>query len=306
MGQHAWPLALAHLDQMYKLEEDERCCGNNHTVVFVYDKLLRKSVANWAELNDRSLGVQFVFAERDKQILEASRTRLLPTSAGRNPSGSVSTPVSATDKAKEAAEAERIVSRANQAANELAKQQTQLEASMKAMSTAKGIVRSREKNKGKTNKQVKAEKFFDKQRTQRANKNWAHGASTNPKLVWTPKLVDWEVTRAVREVPGLNAILEATGDMCLELFCGLATLTLALTFEKVPCVCPWSSALGSEFDVVADGEVLVQLAKENRLSFFVHFKLPCQTMTWARLPPARWGKGGLDELLLSCCLRRSA
>ena len=76
----------------------------------------------------------------------------------------------------------------------------------------------------------------------------------------------------------------------------------ALTFEKVPCVCPWRSALGAEFDVIADGEVLVLLAKENRLSF-VHFKLPCQTMTWARSPPVRscysvWGKSGLDEPLL--------
>ena len=62
-------------------------------------------------------------------------------------------------------------------------------------------------------------------------------------------------------------MLETTGDLCLELFCGLATLTFALTFEKVPCVCLWSSALGAEFDVIADGEVLVQLAKENRLSF---------------------------------------
>ena len=94
----------------------------------------------------------------------------------------VVTLVSANDKAKHAAEAERIVSLANQAAKELAKQHTQLEASLKAMSAAKG----KGKNKGKTNTQVKAEKFFDKQRTQMANKESAYGASTNPN--WCTKV----------------------------------------------------------------------------------------------------------------------
>ena len=117
-------------------------------------------MASRAEWNDRSLDLSVVFGERDKQILEASRTRLLPTSAGRRPSGSVSPPESANDKAKDAAEAERSVSRANQAAKELAKQQTQLEASMKAMSAAKGRGKNKEENKGKTNKQLKAEKVL--------------------------------------------------------------------------------------------------------------------------------------------------
>ena len=57
----------------------------------------------------------------------------------------------------------------------------------------------------------------------------------------------------------------------------------------------------AEFDVIADGEVLVQVSKENRMSF-VHFRLPFQTMTSARSPPRSWdsvwGKSGLDELLL--------
>ena len=103
MEQLTWPQALAYLDQMYKLAEEERFCGNCPAVVFVYDELLRKSVANRAEWNGRSLDLA------DKQILEAARTRLLQTSVGRNSSGSNPPPVSANDKAKEAAEAERIV-----------------------------------------------------------------------------------------------------------------------------------------------------------------------------------------------------
>ena len=120
-----------------------------------------------------------LFGERDKQILEATWTRLLQTSVGRNSSGSNPFLVSADDKAKEAAEAERIVSRASQAAKELAKQQAQLEATMKAMSAAEGKGKGKEENKRKTNKQLKADEFFDKQRTQTANKKWTSGASAN-------------------------------------------------------------------------------------------------------------------------------
>ena len=79
---------LAHLDQMYKLAEEERSCGNGPAVVSVHDELLRKPIAS--------------------RTLEAARTRLLPTSVGRNLSGSNPPPVSPNDKAEEAAEADRI------------------------------------------------------------------------------------------------------------------------------------------------------------------------------------------------------
>ena len=80
---------------------------------------------------------------------------------------------------KEAAEAERVVSRAGQAAKELAKQQAQHEASMEAMSAAKGKGKGKKENEGKTNKQPTAEKFFDKQRTQTANKQRISSVSAN-------------------------------------------------------------------------------------------------------------------------------
>ena len=62
-------------------------------------------------------------------------------------------------------------------------------------------------------------------------------------------------------------------------------------------MCPWDSAFGAEFDVVAHGEIFVRLSKNSWLSF-VHFGLPCQSMTWARSPPVRswdsiWGRSGL-------------
>ena len=106
----------------------------------------------------------------------------------------------------------------------------------------------------------------------------------------------------LQEHPRVGAVLETTGKLCLELFGGMAAaFTLALTFEKVPCMCPWDSAFGAEFDVIADGEVLVRLAKDNRFCF-VLFGLSCQAMTWARSPPRSWdsiwSKSGLVGLAL--------
>ena len=66
------------------------------------------------EWNDESLDLSVVFGERDEQILEAARTGLLPTNVVRNTSG--------------------------------AKQQAQLEASMKSKSTAQGKGKSKEQN----------------------------------------------------------------------------------------------------------------------------------------------------------------
>ena len=65
---------------------------------------------------------------------------------------------------------------------------------------------------------------------------------------------------------------------------------------------PLELSVGAEFDVLAEGDVLVKLAEENRLSF-AHFKLPCQTMTWARSLPVRpwdsiWTMSGLSGLPL--------
>ena len=91
-----------------------------------------------------------------------------------------------------------------------------------------------------------------------------------------------------------------------QVFCGLASLTLSLVFEAVPCMCPWDSSFGSEFDVLLHGKVLFALAVAGRLTY-AHFGLPCQSLTWARSPPLRswdhvWGlpalKGQAAEKVL--------
>ena len=141
-------------------------CGFSPAEVFVCDELLRKSVANRAEWNDRSLDLAVVFGERDKQILEAARTRLLPTSVGR----------------------ER--GRRNVLFRVLAKQQRSWPINKRNL---KGKGKSKEENKGKTNKQLKAQKFFDKQRTQTANKKWTSGASAGQGWSAYQSWLGWDV-----------------------------------------------------------------------------------------------------------------
>ena len=118
---------------------------------------------------------------------------------------------------------------------------------------------------------------------------------------------DVEVTGAnfpdcLQDLARCDAVLKTTGELCLELICRLAAFTLALTFEKVPCMCPWDSAFGAELVVTPNCEIHVRLDKDNGLSF-VHLGLPCQIMIWARSPPVRsWVsircKGGLAGLAL--------
>ena len=57
---------------------------------------------------------------------------------------------------------------------------------------------------------------------------------------------------------------------------------------------------GAEFDVIANGQILVRLTKDNRLSF-VHLGIPCRLLTWARSHPVLswdsiWSKSGLVGL----------
>ena len=49
MAQMTWPMVLSHANQMYKLAEEERISGIGPALVFIYDKLLRKSIATRAE-----------------------------------------------------------------------------------------------------------------------------------------------------------------------------------------------------------------------------------------------------------------
>ena len=47
-----WPMVLSHANQMKKLAEEERISGTGPSLVFVYDELLRMSMATGAEWGD--------------------------------------------------------------------------------------------------------------------------------------------------------------------------------------------------------------------------------------------------------------
>ena len=87
-----------------------------------YDELLRKSIATSAEWGDPSIDLTTAFGEIEKQVLEAARTRLLQTGFSRQQNQRNQNGQDANSRAKDGAEAERLVLKVSQAAKELAKQ----------------------------------------------------------------------------------------------------------------------------------------------------------------------------------------
>ncbi|CAK0903235.1 unnamed protein product [Prorocentrum cordatum] len=114
-GQMTWPMVLVQADQMHKLEEKERIPGN----------LPGQSIASRAEWGDPTFfDLVATFSDVDMQVFETTKTRLLQTGLSR--------------RQKLGRGAERIMSKAAQAAKALAKQQVHLEASTGAMSRSGG------------------------------------------------------------------------------------------------------------------------------------------------------------------------
>ena len=74
MEQMTWLMVLSHANQMYKLAEEERISGTGPTLVFIYDELLRKSIATRAEWGDPSLDLMTGLQDCSKQAFRDSRT----------------------------------------------------------------------------------------------------------------------------------------------------------------------------------------------------------------------------------------
>ena len=80
--------------------------------------------------------------------------------------------------------------------------------------------------------------------------------------------------------------LPTTGQFFIEIFCGTAALTLGLMLSRVPCLKPWDSKYGEQFDVLAEGWILLQLIQAGVI-VSAHFGTPCKSLTWARWPCLR-------------------
>ena len=79
---------------------------------------------------------------------------------------------------------------------------------------------------------------------------------------------------------------DVSGEFALEVCCGEAIVTIGLLMAKVPCIKPWDTKYGENFDVLSNGHVLISLASSSHLSF-VHLAPPCQSATWGRFPALR-------------------
>ena len=80
--------------------------------------------------------------------------------------------------------------------------------------------------------------------------------------------------------------LQIGGSFAVEIFAGHAGVSLALTFEKVPCMRPWDTSYGEEFDVLRHSQILYELVDTRQL-VAAHFATPYQSMSWGRLPQLR-------------------
>ena len=80
--------------------------------------------------------------------------------------------------------------------------------------------------------------------------------------------------------------LSVSGQFCLECFAGQAMITLGLLLTCVPCMRPWDSKYGQQFNVLTIFSILLSLIHAQRI-IAAHFATPCQSMSWARSPQLR-------------------
>ena len=88
------------------------------------------------------------------------------------------------------------------------------------------------------------------------------------------------------------------GRCCIELYAGVAAISLSLLFLAVPCMVPWGIIDGEHLDIVHNGQVILALLQWKILGF-IHIAQPCQSFTLARIPQLRnWNfVNGLPNLI---------
>ena len=84
----------------------------------------------------------------------------------------------------------------------------------------------------------------------------------------------------------LRSHLSVSHDVFFEAFAGSCRLTMGVMMSRVPCVMPFDTVYGEEFDVLANEEVLRNLIMLGMISF-IWFGSPCRSMSFARWPPLR-------------------
>ena len=72
----------------------------------------------------------------------------------------------------------------------------------------------------------------------------------------------------------------------MEIFAGECGLTMGVQLTHIPCLLPWDSKFGPDYNVLTMGFMLQDIIKAG-IVLSAHFGTPCQSMTWARLPQLR-------------------
>jgi hypothetical protein len=73
------------------------------------------------------------------------------------------------------------------------------------------------------------------------------------------------------------------GTFFVECFHGDGAVALACVIKGIPCICPFDTQYGDEFDLLKNGEVLNELVRTERVGSS-HIGTPCQSVTIARSP----------------------
>ena len=92
------------------------------------------------------------------------------------------------------------------------------------------------------------------------------------------------------DLPNADLPLSSTwpveGTLAVEICCGEGIFTFGLMMQRVPCMKPWDAQFGDQFDVLANGWILVELVRLKRI-VIAHLAPPCQSATWGRSPALR-------------------
>ncbi len=159
---------MAHLDIIMRLAEEARAAGDSIFLPILYDQLLRKNLADRALKRDPELDIEAEFTKVNKEVLALARSRLAITldAAGvkdksHQPHGAQGL-VASTESvfAKQAAAAEALTRKAEQACRQMAQQQEGLERRRQALESAgKYFPQDQGKGRGKARKLERAFHF---------------------------------------------------------------------------------------------------------------------------------------------------
>ena len=78
-----------------------------------------------------------------------------------------------------------------------------------------------------------------------------------------------------------SSLLSVMGEFAVEIFAGSAVLTLGLMLSNVPVVKPWDAKFGERFNVLTEGQVILDMVRRKRL-VLIHMATPCLASTFAR------------------------